>query len=99
MRYLVAGFLMTAGVAGLVIDAAADDPYYGDGTSHWEHAGQLGTQPLVVGAGIVAALVTVWVFTRALPGSRPPSLPALLFVLFVYALSWLMAWGLMGIGH
>lgn len=99
MRFLVAGLIMAAGLAGLVIDAAADDPYYGDGTSHWDHAGQLGAQPLVVGAGIVAALVTVWVFTRALPRSRPPSWNALFFAVLVYSFSWVVAWMFMGIGH
>jgi hypothetical protein len=95
MRYLVAGLIMI----GLAIDAAADDPYYGDGTSHWEHAGRLGSQPLVVGLGIVAALVTLWVFTRALPRSTPPSGRVLFFAVLVYSFSWLFAWMFMGIGH
>jgi hypothetical protein len=99
MRYLVVGVLMAAGLAGLVIDAAADDPYYGDGTSHWDHAGRLGTQPLVVVGAIVAAVVTLWVFTRALPRSRPPSALVASFAVLVYLFSWAVAWMFMGIGH
>ena len=99
MRYLVAGFVMLAGLAGLVIDAAADDTYYGDGTSRWEHAGRLGSQPLVVGAGVVAAQATLWVFTRALPRSSPAPGPVLFVAVLVYAFSWLIAWTFMGIGH
>ena len=90
---------MVAGLAGLVIDAASDDPYYGDGTSHWDHAGRLDSQPLVVGAGVVAALTTLWVFTRALPSSTPPPGPVLFVAVLVYAFSWLIAWMFMGIGH
>lgn len=99
MRYLVAGVVMTAGLAGLVIDAASDDPYYGDGTSYWEHAGGVGTQPVFVVGAVAAALVTLWVFTRALPGSRPPSVRALSFAVLAYFLSWVVAWMFIGIGH
>jgi hypothetical protein len=35
MRYIVGG-LMLVGLVLLVILGAADDPYYGDGTSHWD---------------------------------------------------------------
>ncbi len=99
MRYIAAGFVMVAGLAWLVIDAASDDSYYGDGTSHWEHAGRLGSQPLVVGAGVVAALATLWVFTRALPSSTPRSGRVLFVAVPVYAFSWFIAWMSMAIGH
>ncbi len=99
MRYLIAGFVMVAGLAGLVINAASDDPYYGDGTSHWDHAGRLGSQPLVLVAGVVAALATLWVFTRALPSSTRSSGRVLFVAAPVYAFSWFIAWVSMGIGH
>ncbi len=99
MRYLIAGFVMVAGLAGLVFNAASDDSYYGDGTSHWDHAGRLGSQPIVVGAGVVAALATLWVLTRALPSSTTPFGVVLFVAAPVYAFSWFVAWMFMGIGH
>jgi hypothetical protein len=99
MRYFIAGFVMVAGLAGLVINAASDDSYYGDGTSHWDHAGQLGSQPLVVGAGVVAALATLWVFARALSSSTPPFGPVLFIAAPIYAFAWFIAWTSMAIGH
>ena len=99
MRYLAVGLFMAVGLVGLVIDGASEDTYYGDGTSRWEHADRLGSQPIVVGAGILAALMTVWVLTRALPRSAPPAGIAVFFALFVYAFSWFIAWISMGVGH
>jgi O-antigen/teichoic acid export membrane protein len=38
MRYVVVGIAMTAMAAALGFYAASEDSYYGDGTTHWEHA-------------------------------------------------------------
>jgi hypothetical protein len=97
MRFVVAGLIMAAGLVGLVLYAAADDPYYGDGTSHWDHAAGLGTAPIAVGAAVVAAAVTLWMLVRGL-ASRPAS-PPLAFAVVVYVVALFFAWTLMGIGH
>jgi hypothetical protein len=98
MRYLVAALLMAVGLAGLVVYAAADDSYYEDGTSRWDHAARAGTAPILVGAAVAAAAVTLWSLTRTRAENAPPS-PALIAAAMVYSFSLFVAFTFLSIGH
>lgn len=89
---------MAAGLAWLVVYAARDDPYYGDGTSHWDHAARAPTAPLVVGAAVAAAAVTLWMLTR-FRGEDAASSTALIIAAIVYSFSLFVAFGFLSIGH
>ena len=84
---------MTVMVAALGFYAAGEDSYYGDGTTHWEHATRSGGTAILVTlfAVLAASSLTVIVLGVAHKGGRWDlvAIPAIaLFVpllLFVYA--------------
>ena len=89
---------MSAGVAALVLFAAGEDGYYGDGTTHWGHATKDGGTGLLVALfAIPTAIALAFIilgFRR-----RPPSplwgIPG--FV--IYGLALLFAYGVLAGGH
>lgn len=89
---------MAAGLVGLVVDAAADDPYYGDDTSHWDHAARGGTAPIVVGAAVAAGGVTLWMLRR-FRAEEAASSPVLITAVMVYSFSLFVAFTVLSIGH
>lgn len=100
-RHLAIGSLLVAGVVWLGSLAAAQDGYYVDSVSRWDHATRGGTGPIafvVVGMSLAGAFALACLVRGLVPRRLAFALPILL-VLPAYALAWVMAWfGLAG-GH
>lgn len=95
------GFVLAAGATWLGFLAAANDDYYQDSVSRWEHATRGGGGPValvVVGMTLAGGFALACVVRGLLPRRLSFALPILL-VLPAYACAWVMAWfGLAG-GH
>ena len=101
VRHLAIGSLLAAGVVWLGSLAAADDGYYHDSVSRWDHATRGGSGPVafvVVGMTLAGGFALACLVRGFLPRRLAFALP-ILIVLPAYASAWLMAWfGLAG-GH
>jgi hypothetical protein len=98
MRYVGIGAAMLAGVVGLVVYAARDDPYYGGGVSRWEHAE--GAQGLVLAAFGVASVLALGVVALGVAGRRVTPAPLLVFgALPAYLAALVFAWFFLSVGH
>jgi hypothetical protein len=101
IRHAVAGAVLAVGVTWLGFLAAADDDYYQDSVSRWEHATRGGRGPValvVVGMTLAAGFALACLVRGFLPRRVAFALPILL-VVPAYLIAWWMAWfGLAG-GH
>ncbi len=99
MRFPVAsGFAMGAGVAALGLFAATEDGYYGDGTTHWEHATKDGGTAMLLALFVIPcaiALAFIILGFRRRPPSAMWGIPG--FV--IYGLALLFAYGVLAGGH
>ena len=99
MRFPVAsGLAMGAGVAALGLFAASEDGYYGDGTTHWEHATKDGGTEVLLALFVIPsaiALVFIVLGFRRKPPSAMWGIPG--FV--IYGLTLLFAYGVLAGGH
>ena len=97
MKYLAAGVLHLAGVAWVINFATEPDDYYGNGTTHWEHASKDSAANYAVGAIAIASVISVTFLAMALvPRWRPsgfPILASLVYVISLYAGFFLLATG------
>jgi len=92
---------LAAGVIWLGLLAAANDDYYLDSVSRWEHAtrGGSGTVALVVvGMTLTSGLALACVVRGLLPKRLAFALPILL-VFPAYLVAWWMAWFGLAAGH
>jgi protein-S-isoprenylcysteine O-methyltransferase Ste14 len=99
MRYVATALVMAAGVAALIVYAAGDDAYYGDGTSRWEHATSSDGAVIVVVALVVASALAVGFLARGLVSTRIRLTPPLLLAVPLYLVSLAFAWFFLSIGH
>jgi hypothetical protein len=90
---------MAAGVVVLLVYAAGDDDYYGDGTSRWDHATGSDAAMYVVGALVVASALAVGLFAGGLVRTRFRLAPPLLLAVPLYLVSLAFAWFFLSIGH
>ncbi len=99
MRYILAGVLMAGGIVWIVVEAQRPDGYYSSGdVTHWEHASNAGSAPVIVGSLVVASVIA---FTFLIGGVLSRRLSGMAAVCggMIYVLAWAVAWvGLMG-GH
>ena len=94
--HLVVGTVLTAGLTGLAVAAAADDSYFVDGgISHWEvlttrtSAGAVAL--FLLGAAVVAVLALACLVRGLLPTRYAFPLP-LRAVALISAITFLLAW-------
>lgn len=99
MRYILLALVMTGGIALIAVEAVSPDGYYGTGdVTHWDHASNAGSAPVVVG-GLAVASVIALIFLLGGVLSRRVGILAGVCGGTIYALAWVVAWiGLMG-GH
>jgi protein-S-isoprenylcysteine O-methyltransferase Ste14 len=99
MRCVATALVMAAGVAALIVYAAGDDAYFGDGTSRWEHATSSNGAVVVVVALVVASALAVGFLARGLVSTRIRLTPPLLLAVPLYLVSLAFAWLFLSIGH
>ena len=98
MKYLVAGILQAAGVAWLIKYATEPDDYYGDGTTHWEHASKGSAADYAVGALAIASAISLTFLVMGLvPRWRSSRIAALAAV--VYLISLYVGFIALTVGH
>jgi hypothetical protein len=99
MRYVVAGILMASGIVWIAVEAQSGDGYYPAGdVTHWEHASNAGSAPVVVGGLVVASVIAFAFLINGVFSRRLSGLAAVCGVM-IYVLAWVVAWvALMG-GH
>jgi hypothetical protein len=100
MRYkqVAVGIGMSALVGALGIYAASDDSYYGDGTSHWEHATRDGGAWFLAALFVIASVISLGVVLRGLR-NRKPGPPLAVLALALYPLSLLVLYTVLSVGH
>jgi hypothetical protein len=99
MRNVVLGAGMALLVGTLGLYAASDDSYYGDGTSHWEHATKDGGTWFLVGLFAIASAISVGVVLLGLRRDRGRLGLLLIPALAVYVLSLFLAYAVLSLGH
>jgi hypothetical protein len=100
MRYFRAGAIaMAAGVLLLGLHATGEDEYYGDGTTHWEHATRLAGTGFAVALFALASTVALTsLFIAFVAKVRRPQLwfvPAFA----IYGLVFFYTWAVLSVGH
>lgn len=98
MRYILTSVVMTAGIVFIALEASRPDGYYVSGVTHWEHASNAGSAPVVVGGIVVASGIALIFLLNGLRARRLGA-PAVVCGTTIYLLAWVVAWiALMG-GH
>jgi hypothetical protein len=100
MRFIFTGLVLVAGAAWIVVEAFSSDGYYApDDVTRWEHAGNAGSAPVVVGGVVVAASIGFAFLVRGLFSRLCLGGASALVGIAIYVVAWIAAWvGLMG-GH
>jgi hypothetical protein len=99
MRFpLGAGLAMGVGVAALGLFASSEDGYYGDGTTHWEHATKGGGTEVLVPLFAIPTVIAVAFVVVGLQ-CRSPSALLGIPAFAIYALAILYAYAALAGGH
>jgi hypothetical protein len=99
MRFpVVCGLAMGAGMAGLGLFAASEDSYYGDGTTHWEHATKDGGTEVLLALFVIPSAIALAFIVLGLR-RRPPTAMWGIPGFAIYGLAVFYAYAVLAGGH